>query len=680
MSIRRQVQRGFFLSAVVGLSLLICITIRALVTMEEKVSTAMTQAQVDLEAQTSAQMLEVVLALAESKALLYAEEGNADFVRLEGELDLLKSSAEQLYANRGLAIEFEEITRYEDYIVAENASISQEELGETITALGTLVKLFDTLLAEEQSLNRAYLALGNGVSIAETGGFYGELETLDFRQRDWYLSAVEAEGVAWSDVYLELDTQGFITVSCPVYHNGQVFGVLALDLDVEALGTSLLAHDDEAVKDNYIFGKDGDLIFATQGAGQQGELWQEVKEILLTRAEKHGSFEVGETIIGYAEIPQTSWKMISTLNYDMIHAPVEEVSQSVTGAVEELKMTLATQTSTTTKMLLFLAFFILLYQLLSGERFSKRITGPILTLEKISGKIGRGNLEIEIPDLGTGEIGNLARDFQKMTEELQQYIENLSQITAEKERASAELAVATNIQASMLPFVFPAFPERGEFDLHATMTPAKEVGGDFYDFFLLDEDHLALSVADVSGKGIPAALFMVISKTLLKNTAQTGKSPKEVLELTNNMLCEGNIAEMFVTVWFGIYEISTGRLTAANAGHEYPVIKRKEGDYALFKDPHGVVLAGLEHMKYKEYELTLEKGDTLFVYTDGVAEATNKDNQLYGTERLLTYLNSTAHPHMKALLEGVKGDVDLFVAEAPQFDDITMLGFYRNED
>lgn len=680
MSIRGQVQRGFFLSAVVGVSILICISIKSLVIVEENVSTAMEQAQIALENETTEQMLAVVLDLAESKALLNAEKINADFVRMEGELDFLKTSVEQLYENRGVTIDFQDIQRFEDYIVAENASVTQEELEETIISMGTLVKLFDSITAVEPQLLKVFLTLENGVSISSSGGFYEELETMDFRQRDWYISAVEAGGVRWSDVYTALEEERFVTVSCPVSQNGQVFGVLAFDLNVDLLGDSILSQGDSAMEATYIFGNDGSLLFATQGAGQEGEIWQEAEAIFATISAKEGSFQVLETIIGFGEIPKSAWRVVSTLDYELIHGPVTEVGETVTETVEDLQVTLSTQTSSITKILVLVAFFTILYQLLVGERFSKRITSPILTLETLSGEIGRGHLDIEIPDLGEGEIGNLARNFQKMAVELQEYIENLSLVTAEKERISAELSVATEIQASMLPFVFPAYPERKEFDLHATMTPAKEVGGDFYDFFLLDEDHLALVMADVSGKGVPAALFMVISKTLLKNMAQTGKSPKEVLERTNNILCEGNAAEMFVTVWFGIYEISTGKLTAANAGHEYPILKQKNGAFTLFKDPHGFVLAGMEQMKYKEYEIILEKGDTLFVYTDGVAEATDKNNQLYGTGRLVTYLNSKPHPNMKSLLEGVKEDVDLFVAEAPQFDDITMLGFYRNED
>ena len=276
--------------------------------------------------------------------------------------------------------------------------------------------------------------------------------------------------------------------------------------------------------------------------------------------------------------------------------------------------------------------------------------------------------------LHTGdEMQTLSEAFGKMVRDIDCYTKNLALVVAEKERIGAELDVAKHIQASMLPSIFPAFPERPELDIYATMTPAKEVGGDFYDFFLVDDDRLAMVMADVSGKGVPAALFMVIAKTLIKNVAQTGLSPRDVLEKVNNQLCVGNEAEMFVTVWLGILEISTGKLTCANAGHEYPVLKRRGGDYELVKDKHGFVLAGMEGSRYKEYELQMEPGDRLFLYTDGVAEATDAHNELYGTGRMLDALNRNKEVNCETLLHCMKEDIDAFVGEAPQFDDITML-------
>lgn len=239
----------------------------------------------------------------------------------------------------------------------------------------------------------------------------------------------------------------------------------------------------------------------------------------------------------------------------------------------------------------------------------------------------------------------------------------------------AELNVAKKIQEDMLPCIFPAFPGRTEFDIRASMIPAKEVGGDFYDFFLVDEDHLIMVVADVSGKGVPAAMFMVIAKTLLKNSALNGNDPREVLQQVNNQLCENNEAEMFVTVWMGKLQISTGKLIYANAGHEYPILKRGDGDYKLQKERNGFVLAGMENMRYKQYEIDLEPNDWLFLYSDGVPEATNLQNELFGNERMLQVLNQTGEQTCDLILTRVQDAIDTFVGKAPQFDDITKLSF-----
>ncbi len=273
------------------------------------------------------------------------------------------------------------------------------------------------------------------------------------------------------------------------------------------------------------------------------------------------------------------------------------------------------------------------------------------------------------------EIQVLAESVLKMEIGINEYISNLTRVTAEKERIGAELNVAAKIQADMLPGVFPAFPERHEFDLYALMNPAKEVGGDFYDFFLIDEDHIGLVIADVSGKGVPAALFMVIAKTLIKNRALMGGSPSEVLAYANDQLGEGNDAELFVTVWFAIIEISTGKGLAANAGHEHPALRRKDGSFELVKYRHSPAVATMPGINFKEHEFKLEPGDSLYVYTDGVTEATRSDNELFGTGRMTASLNKNSDADPKTMLETVRADIDEFVGDAPQFDDITMLGF-----
>lgn len=272
-----------------------------------------------------------------------------------------------------------------------------------------------------------------------------------------------------------------------------------------------------------------------------------------------------------------------------------------------------------------------------------------------------------------GELELLANNVKSLADGVSSYMLNLKTVTAERERIGAELSLATRIQADMLPNIFPAFPDRSEFDIYATMTPAKEVGGDFYDFFLIDDDHLCMVMADVSGKGVPAALFMMASKIILSNNAMLGKSPAKILEDTNAAVCANNREEMFVTVWLGILEISTGKLTAANAGHEYPAIKHADGSFELYKDKHGFVIGGMDGVKYKEYDMQLTPGAKVFVYTDGVPEATNAENELFGTERMITALNKDPSASPEKLLNNVRMSVDRFVKEAEQFDDLTML-------
>lgn len=273
------------------------------------------------------------------------------------------------------------------------------------------------------------------------------------------------------------------------------------------------------------------------------------------------------------------------------------------------------------------------------------------------------------------EIESLSNALVQMASETKGYMSKLLAETAEKERISADLNAAANIQASMLPHIMHVSPERNDFELFASMNPAKEVGGDFYDFFFIDKTHLALVIADVSGKGIPAALFMVISKTVIKNRAVSGGnlSPAKILEESNNQLCEGNDAGLFVTVWLGILDLETGIITASNAGHEFPVVRQPGGKFELFQDKHGFVLAGLENSKYTDYQIKLEPGATIFVYTDGVPEATNANEELFELERLEQALNINPNASPKDLLPIVRGEVDKFVGDAPQFDDLTML-------
>ncbi len=272
------------------------------------------------------------------------------------------------------------------------------------------------------------------------------------------------------------------------------------------------------------------------------------------------------------------------------------------------------------------------------------------------------------------EIESLALIIADMERDMERYVDHIAEAKAEEERISAELGIAAEIQEGSLPRKFPAFPDRNEFSLYATMHPAKEVGGDFYDFFLIDDDHLALVIADVSGKGIPAALFMMASRITIANTAELGTlDPGEILAKVNVRMTANNPAEMFVSVWLGILEISTGILRAANGGHEYPLVRSGSGRYEIYKDKHGLVLGAMNRTKYKSYEIQLMPGDSLFVYTDGVTEAADPQNVLFGMDRLTEAVNDDPARDPEQLCEHLKKSIDEFAAGAPQADDITML-------
>ena len=311
----------------------------------------------------------------------------------------------------------------------------------------------------------------------------------------------------------------------------------------------------------------------------------------------------------------------------------------------------------------------------------KNIIKPIRELKKSSTEMV-GSLEsdeaIDI-DIHTGdELEDLADAITKMDGDLRKYIRELSEVTAEKERVGAEMNIARRIQSGMLPSIFPAFPERNEFDLYASMEPAKEVGGDFYDFFMVDDDHMALVMADVSGKGVPAALFMVVSKILIKNAVLAGHGPSDALKLVNERLLENNETDFFVTVWLAVIDINTGKGHAANAGHEHPALRKAGNDYELVKYKHSPAVGTMEGINFREHEFELGPGDTVFVYTDGVTEATNENVELFGEERMIEALNKHKDCDPADLLPAVKAEIDAFVGNASQFDDITMLAFRYN--
>ena len=368
-------------------------------------------------------------------------------------------------------------------------------------------------------------------------------------------------------------------------------------------------------------------------------------------------------------------------NYYLGYIPVisENRTRAVIGVAYDWNNFNKGLLSTIYKMLIVCVGALMIVLILLQIIIYRRATAPITAIQetvreykdsKDSGKVAEKMSQINVKN----ELGLLSRDISELAKEIDFYTKENIRLATERERVSAELDLARKIQADQLPSAFSAFPDRTEFDIFASMTPAKEVGGDFYDFFFVDDDHLALVIADVSGKGVPAALFMMMCKNLIKDHAMMKLSPKETAGRVNEMLCENNKHDMFVTAWIGILEIPTGRVTAVNAGHELPAILRPGGKFELFEDDHCFVLGGMKRMTYDQYEFTLPKGGTLFLYTDGVTEAANAADEMFGEERLVEALNKYGDVPPDKLLEGIRGEIDRFAGTAPQYDDITMLG------
>lgn len=318
---------------------------------------------------------------------------------------------------------------------------------------------------------------------------------------------------------------------------------------------------------------------------------------------------------------------------------------------------------------------------LASHLLRKTVVDPIRKISDEAKRFAAENTKgEELGDVSKfEEIYNLSRSIDKMETDMVSYVDNLTAVTAEKERIGTELSFARRIQHSSLPTTFPAFPDRTDFDIYASMTPAREVGGDFYNFRLLDDDHLVMWIGDVSDKGVPAALFMMGINIVINNRASMGGTPAEIMGFVNDNICEHNGANLFVTIWLGIMELSTGRLTFVNAGHEEPAVYHKGGSFELYKTRHNIAVGVMPGIEYRDYEIRMGRGDKLFIYTDGVPEATDKNDSLYTTDRMLDALNQYREGTPQEILEGIHQSVKEFVGDRAQFDDLTMLGFELKE-
>ncbi len=570
-----------------------------------------------------------------------------------------------------------------------------EEIKKEVRLLGNLQDTLYVINSNAPSIVSNYIATESGIMVqadyisAMKFDEAGRIMPLDAKDRPWYQGAADSGELYLTPVVEDLHTRR-PTVMCgvPIYCGGVFKGVAGAGMyldNVEAIIQDMeLGETGEACIVNQfgqvLFSSDQDDETSPFSPGKY--LLSPNDETLKTLATKAVNRESGVMLlelnnasryVAYAPMTTTGWSVFVILSQEEVDAPTEQL-QADLDRISKAAAAEADRRAKASMLLLPLVLALaLIAALIASLVLSKRIVNPMVKLTEKVRRVEGDNLDFRW-DLETGdETQTLANSFESLTERMKSYIDDIQSITAEKERIGAEMALATRIQTDMLPNIFPAFPDRRDFDIYASMDPAKEVGGDFYDFFLVDDDHLALVIADVSDKGVPAALFMMVSKILLKNQLMNKLSPAKTLERVNDQICSNNRSDMFVTAWIGVLDLKTGKLTAANAGHEYPTLKKADGRFELIKDRHGFVMGGMTGMKYAEYELQLDPGAKIFVYTDGLPEAGAGHGEQFGMERMLQVLRKAEDGTPQQILNAVDRAVASFVKGAPQFDDLTML-------
>ena len=594
-------------------------------------------------------------------------------------------------------------------LFSDRADPDDPELRERILQISGLTDLMMTIVEDSDAMQDCVISLPGGASIIVDDeaqnkiGPDGEPLFYNVYRRPWYVGAQVHRKAYFTPVSQDLYSGNYeVMAGQPVLIGGKLAAACGASISIDSMAELIVDAEIGEYTDACIINETGNLIFSTRDSGELGSEGIVIKSMLdsgnvelVALVEDALKGRVGfslltvdgeETYIAYAPIETLGWAHLLCVPKDYLNETAYLLSEQVGGIMDDSIAELRGSGDRSAYMLLGAAIMIFGLALLLSGVFSKQLTDPINTItQRVSGMQGDMVFEMD-EELRTGdEIEVLAQSFADMSEKMQGYIQEIVQITSEKQRIDTELSIAADIQLNMLPKNFPAFPERKEFDLYAVMDPAREVGGDFYDFFLIDDDHLALVMADVSGKGVPAAMFMMTSKTLIMNTAQSGQygTPGEILTAVNARLSEGNDDGMFVTAWLGILTISTGELVSACAGHEYPVFYRKGLGFIMERDHHGVALGAAVGLKYRDDTWQLNPGDMLFLYTDGVTEANNSERELFGTKRMMAALEKSRQltienggaeqTDLQLFLRTMREQVDAFVGDTPQFDDLTML-------
>lgn len=590
-------------------------------------------------------------------------------------------------------------------VVDKSSPILRQEIGLTANIQDFLIQIN----TNSNVIISSYVASKNGFTIMVDRFAGRKFQNSDIKpdfynatSRPWYIQAKKEDKTIFTDIVIDALGGGpCIICATPYYANGQFAGVVGMGTFLDNINEIIL---NTKIGDNgfgFVINKQGQIIASPHTTGDLitginniKDLRQSTNTSLADAVQKIINEKAGLTeanidgkdyYLAYAPMKNTDWYFVTAMEVDTVIAPAKETHENIINIATEYMDNLSEKTKMTVIGMIISISILLFFITYIGWSLADYLTKPIRQLSKGVQQIAMGNFNGKL-NIHTGdEIESLAISFNAMTTELQTYIKNLEQITAEKERIATELNVATNIQKNMLPCIFPPYPDRKDFDIYAVMYPAKEVGGDFYDFYLLDENHLVITIADVSDKGIPAAMFMVITKTILKNFAMSMTSPDDfsaVVQCANRQLCENNEEMMFVTVFMGMLDLKTGKFIYVNAGHTPPMIRHKRKDDSTFEYlpvEKNCVLGINEEAQFKQQEVYLKQGDELFLYTDGVTEAINKEKKLYSIERLYSNLNKiNQKSSCQDILRDVKLSIDEFAQGMYQSDDITMLAIKLN--
>lgn len=590
-------------------------------------------------------------------------------------------------------------------VVDKSSPILRQEIGLTANIQDFLIQIN----TNSNVIISSYVASKNGFTIMVDRFAGRKFQNSDIKpdfynatSRPWYIQAKKEDKTIFTDIVIDALGGGpCIICATPYYANGQFAGVVGMGTFLDNINEIIL---NTKIGDNgfgFVINKQGQIIASPHTTGDLitginniKDLRQSTNTSLADAVQKIINEKAGLTeanidgkdyYLAYAPMKNTDWYFVTAMEVDTVIAPAKETHEKIINIATEYMDNLSEKTKMTVIGMIISISILLFFITYIGWSLADYLTKPIRQLSKGVQQIAMGNFNGKL-NIHTGdEIESLAISFNAMTTELQTYIKNLEQITAEKERIATELNVATNIQKNMLPCIFPPYPDRKDFDIYAVMYPAKEVGGDFYDFYLLDENHLVITIADVSDKGIPAAMFMVITKTILKNFAMSMTSPDDfsaVVQCANRQLCENNEEMMFVTVFMGMLDLKTGKFIYVNAGHTPPMIRHKHKDDTTFEYlpvEKNCVLGINEEAQFKQQEVYLKQGDELFLYTDGVTEAINKEKKLYSIERLYSNLNKiNQKSSCQDILRDVKLSIDEFAQGMYQSDDITMLAIKLN--